>query len=122
MVQAMSRRSQALDDVVALTQHEAFDLKVPNKVYALIRGFAGGNPAAFHAADGSGYRFLADQVLTIDAFNPQIAARLLAPLSSWGSFDKKRQTLMQGELQRIVAKQELSRNAREIAEKSLQGS
>ncbi|HWV08919.1 MAG TPA: aminopeptidase N, partial [Pseudomonas sp.] len=82
-VQAASSLPGTLGKVQALMQHPAFTLKNPNKVRALIGAFAGQNLVNFHQIDGSGYRFLADQVITLNALNPQIASRLLAPLTRW---------------------------------------
>jgi aminopeptidase N len=105
--------------VAELVAHPAFSLKSPNKVRALIAGFASGNQLRFHAADGSGYRFLADRVLELDALNPRGAARLLTPLGRWRRFDPARQALMHGELERILAAPQPSRDIYEIASKSL---
>jgi aminopeptidase N len=58
-VQASSRLPGPLAIVRRLLSHPAFDLHNPNKVYALINTF-GNNHVRFHAADGSGYHFLAD--------------------------------------------------------------
>ena len=86
-VQAGSPLPGGLERVKALMQHPAFTLKNPNKVRSLIGAFANQNPCNFHALDGSGYRFLADQVIALNGFNPQIAARQLAPLTRWRTFD-----------------------------------
>ncbi|MBS7662967.1 aminopeptidase N [Pseudomonas lalucatii] len=118
-VQAASSLPGALERVQRLMQHPAFTLKNPNKVRALIGAFAGQNPVNFHRADGSGYRFLADQVITLNALNPQIASRLLAPLTRWGKYDDARQGLMKAELERILASGELSSDVFEVVSKSL---
>ena len=81
-IQAMSRLPYALDTVKELMRHPAFNIKNPNKVRALIGAFSQGNPVRFHDPDGTGYVFLADQVLAIDPMNPQIAARLVTPSRS----------------------------------------
>ncbi|ROL69460.1 aminopeptidase N [Pseudomonas chlororaphis] len=118
-VQAGSGLPGALERVKALMQHPAFNLKNPNKVRALIGAFAGQNLINFHAADGSGYRFLADLVIQLNAFNPQIASRQLAPLTRWRKYDSARQALMKGELERIRASGELSSDVYEVVSKSL---
>jgi aminopeptidase N len=105
--------------VQTLMQHPAFTLKNPNKVRALIGAFANQNLVNFHRADGAGYRFLADQVITLNALNPQIASRLLAPLTRWRKYDSARQALMKGELERILASGELSSDVYEVVSKSL---
>ena len=99
-------------------QHPAFTLKNPNKVRALIGAFANQNLINFHRADGAGYRFLADQVITLNALNPQIASPAGAadPLAQ---YDGARQALMKGELERILASGELSSDVYEVVSKSL---
>ncbi len=118
-VQAASTQPGGLARVKALMQHPAFTLKNPNKVRALIGAFAGQNLVNFHAADGSGYRFLADLVIELNAFNPQIASRQLAPLTRWRKYDAARQALMKGELQRILDAGSLSSDVYEVVSKSL---
>jgi aminopeptidase N len=118
-VQAGSPLPGGLERVKALMQHPAFTMKNPNKVRALIGAFAGQNLINFHAADGSGYRFLADLVIELNGFNPQIASRQLAPLTRWRKYDAKRQALMKGELERIRASGQLSSDVYEVVSKSL---
>ena len=118
-VQAASTLPGGLARVQALMEHPAFNFKNPNKVRAVIGAFAGQNLINFHAADGSGYRFLADIVIRLNALNPQIASRQLAPLTRWRKYDSKRQALMKGELERILASGELSSDVYEVVSKSL---
>lgn len=118
-VQATSSRPNGLERVQALMQHPAFTLKNPNKVRALIGAFAGQNHVNFHQADGAGYRFLADQVITLNALNPQIAARQLSPLTRWRKYDEARQHKMKAELERILASGSLSPDVYEVVSKSL---
>ncbi|WP_212629701.1 aminopeptidase N [Pseudomonas sp. KB-10] len=118
-VQAGCPLPGGLERVHALMQHEAFTLKNPNKVRALIGAFANQNLINFHRADGAGYRFLADQVITLNALNPQIASRLLAPLTRWRKYGPARQALMKTELERILASGELSSDVYEVVSKSL---
>ncbi|OEC32977.1 aminopeptidase N [Pseudomonas cuatrocienegasensis] len=118
-VQGASASHGTLATVHALMEHPAFTLKNPNKVRALIGAFAGQNPLNFHRIDGSGYRFLADQVIILNALNPQIASRLLGSLTRWGKYDSTRQALMTAELERILASGELSSDVYEVVSKSL---
>ena len=118
-VQAGSTLPGGLARVHALMEHPAFTLKNPNKVRALIGAFAGQNLVNFHAADGSGYRFLADIVIELNALNPQIASRQLAPLTRWRKYDAARQALMKGELERIRSSGQLSSDVFEVVSKSL---
>ena len=118
-IQAMSSLPGTIDHVQALTRHPAFDLKNPNRARALIGGFAMANPAKFHKASGSGYAFLADQVIALDALNAQMAARMIVPLGTWRRQDETRQTLMKQALERVLATENLSKGTFEMATKSL---
>jgi aminopeptidase N len=118
-LQATSRLPDTLHEVKGLTQHPAFNLKNPNKVRALIGAFCHSNPARFHDASGAGYEFLADNVLRLNALNPQIAARLLHAVIRWRKYDAGRQALMKGQLERVLATPDLSKDVYEIAAKSL---
>jgi len=118
-VQAGNTQPGGLERIQHLMQHPAFTLKNPNKVRALIGAFANQNLVNFHRADGAGYRFLADQVIVLNKLNPQIASRLLAPLTRWRKYDAGRQGLMKTELERILASGELSSDVYEVVSKSL---
>ena len=102
-----------------LTTHPAFNYTNPNKVYALIRTFCTNNYLNFHQADGSGYQFLADQVLAIDQFNPQLAAAIVTPLTRGHKFDANRQQLMHDQLIAISKATNLSKNVYEIINKAM---
>jgi aminopeptidase N len=117
-VQALSRLPGTLARVRTLLGHPAFDIKVPNKVYALVRAFAA-NHVRFHAADGAGYAFLAERVLELDTLNPQVAARMARGFDRWRKFDAARQTLVRAQLERIRDAAGLSRDVAEIVGKSL---
>ena len=118
-LQAMSTLPGTLDTVKLLMEHEAFSIRNPNKVRALIGAFVRGNPTGFHAADGSGYGFLGDRVIELDALNPHVAARMIPPLGRWRRFDSDRQILMKAELTRILDAKGLSSDTYELATKSL---
>lgn len=118
-VQAACNLPGTLEAVQTLTQHPAFSHNNPNKVRALIGTFAGQNPLHFHRSDGAGYVFLADQVLLLNALNPQIAARLLIPLTRWRTYDTARQQKMRSQLERIRSSAGLSPDVFEIAHKGL---
>ena len=118
-VQATARRVQIMDDVLALYSHVDFDMTNPNRVRALVASFAMNNPVAFHAADGRGYAFVADRVLELDQLNPQVAARLVSPLTRWSRLVKTQQALMLGQLQRIMDSGSLSPDVYELVSKSL---
>jgi aminopeptidase N len=118
-LQATSRLPGTPDVVRELMAHEAFNLRNPNKVRALIGAFSQANPLHFHAADGSGYTFLADRILGLNPFNPQIAARLMAAFTRWRKYDPIRRQGMRSQLERILNAPELSPDVYEIAAKSL---
>ena len=103
-----------------LLQHPSFDIKNPNKVYALIGAFGHRNAVNFHVADGQGYEFLTDIVLELNALNPQVAARMMKPLTNWKRYDKQRQQLMRDHLTRIAQDKKISKDVYEIVSKSLQ--
>ena len=108
-----------LERVRALLAHPAFDLRNPNKVRSVIGAFSAGNPVNFHRADGAGYAFLVEQVLTLDAMNPQIAARLLTPLTRWRKYPQARAGAMRAALEQVLVVPELSKDSFEIASKAL---
>ena len=118
-MQAVCPLPGTLDTVKDLMAHPAFTLNNPNRLRSLIGAFAGQNNVNFHSVDGSGYEFLASQIIAVDAINPQIAARILGPLTRWGNYDTKRQALMKEQLNRILATENLSNNVFEIVSKSL---
>jgi len=117
-VQATSRRPDTMTEVGRLVGHAAFDLRNPNKVYALLRAF-GSNHVRFHAADGSGYRFLAEQTRKLDGINPQVAARLARCFDRWRRFDSTRQAHARAALETLRNHKGLSRDVFEIVERSL---
>ncbi len=118
-IQATSKLPDTLAKVKALREDAAFSIKNPNKVRSLIGAFCSANPIRFHAADGSGYAFLADAVLELDRLNPQVASRMLRLMSRWQRYDDSRRRLMQLQLQRILSAEGLSKDVYEIASKSL---
>jgi aminopeptidase N len=119
-VQAMSRQTDTPARVRALLQHPGFDIRNPNKVYALVRAFCAANPRHFHAADGTGYRFGADLVLQLDTLNPQVASRVARCFDRWRRYDEVRQGLARTQLEHIKAKAQ-SPDVLEVVGKSLGG-
>ncbi|MDK4708407.1 aminopeptidase N [Kingella negevensis] len=118
MLIASSRRADTLAQVQAALSHPQFSLTNPNKVRSLIGVFARNVPH-FHAADGSGYAFVAEKVREINAFNPQVAAGLARTFNLMKRIEPQRQALMRGELEKLVALDTLSKDVREIVEKIL---
>ena len=118
-IQAWSTVAGGLERVKALMQHPAFDIKNPNKVRAVIGAFCSGNAINFHGGEGEAYSFLADQVLVIDALNPQVASRLMTPLTKWRKYPEPLSGRMKAQLQRVLASPQLSKDVYEIVNKSL---
>jgi aminopeptidase N len=118
-IQALSPLPDTPTTVRALAQHADFDLRNPNRVRALVASFTAGNQVRFHAASGSGYRFLADIIVALDPTNSQVAARLVPPLGQWRRVEPARQILMKQELQRILEAPDLSKGTFEMASRSL---
>ncbi|MCG3202922.1 MAG: Aminopeptidase N [Gammaproteobacteria bacterium] len=118
-VQATSRLPDTLDRVRRLLSHPAFELRNPNKVYSLIRGFTGANHVRFHARDGRGYAFAADQIIALDRINPQVAARIARCFDRWKRFDGARQGSARAQLERIRAVPGLSRDVGEVVARAL---
>ncbi|MBL6601020.1 MAG: aminopeptidase N C-terminal domain-containing protein, partial [Alphaproteobacteria bacterium] len=116
---AMSSLPDTLDRVRGLLEHPGYDIGNPNRVRAVVGAFASGNPVRFHAADGQGYRFLADRVLELEKINPQVAARLVQPLTRWRRYDEGRRALMIEQLTRVAETPGLSKDVYEIASKGL---
>jgi aminopeptidase N len=119
-VQAAMPLGDTLARVQELLSHPGFDVRNPNKVRSLVGVFAGQNPVQFHRTDGEGYRFLADMVLRLNKANPQLAARLLTPLTKWRNY-RGRAELMCAQLERLAAEAQLSPDVFEMVSKSLEG-
>ncbi|MDQ7089674.1 MAG: aminopeptidase N [Methylococcales bacterium] len=118
-LQASSPLAESFTQIQNLMTHPAFDLKNPNRTRSLIGAFSQGNPVCYHAKNGEGYQFLADNVIALNAINPQVASRMVTGLTQWRRFDKERQQLMKIQLERIVKTAGISKDVYELASKSL---
>ncbi len=118
-VQAGSALPDTLDIVKSLINHPDFSMKNPNKVRSLIHMFAMNNQINFHQDDGTGYKFIADQIIALDSINPQGAARLSSCFNHWKKYDRHRKSLMGKELERIISVKKLSKNVYEIISSAL---
>ena len=119
-LQASRPEENVLNNVMQLMEHPSFNFNNPNRVRSLVGTFAGQNLKAFHAIDGSGYRFLTDILIKLNKSNPQVASRLIEPLIRFVRYDAQRQTLMKRALERISETEDLSRDLYEKIEKALQ--
>lgn len=118
-VQAQSSLPATLLRIKGLMKHSAFSIKNPNNVRALIGQFCRNNPINFHAKDGSGYRFLTEQILVLNKLNPQVASRILGAFNSWRQYDETRQDLMKQALSEIANSDGLSADVYEVVTKYL---
>jgi aminopeptidase N len=118
--QAISSLPSSLMTVKRLMRHPLFSLHNPNKVRSLIGSFAAANPLNFNRPDGKGYEFVTAIVLEIDAFNPQVAARLLGSFHSWRALEPVRRRVAKAALQRVARQKRLSRDTFEITAKMLE--
>jgi aminopeptidase N len=116
-LQAGANQPGRIEDVKALLQHEAFDIKNPNKVRSVLGSFMR-SPINFHAADGSGYEFIADQIIALNTINPMMAAALSKPLGRFKKHTPERQQLVRAQLQRILDT-EPSKDVFEVVTKAL---
>ncbi len=114
-----SARSTDVRAIRELMQHPAFSLRNPNRARSLIFSFCNGNPAQFHAADGSGYAFWAEQVIALNAINPQVAARLVRTLDHWKKYLPSLRKQMKSALQQIEKSESLSKDVQEVVSKAL---
>lgn len=116
-MQSTAKRDGVTKKVIELTTHKAYTETVPNCVYALLGGFGAWN--VHMPVDGSGYRFLADQVIHLDRLNPQVAARIARSFTRWRKFEFSRRDQMEAELQRIKSTEKLSKDVFEVVNNCL---
>ncbi|MBV7314611.1 aminopeptidase N [Shewanella sp. NIFS-20-20] len=119
MLQATNPSDQVISQLQGLLSHQAFSINNPNRVRSLIGTFAAANTERFHAADGSGYQFLTEQLVKLDKINPQTAARLITPLIQYARFDSRRQQLIRACLTELSRLPELSRDLFEKISRAL---
>lgn len=118
-IQASSDKAGGLSKVNALLEHEAFDIKNPNKVRSVVATFAAQNLRHFHADSGEGYMWLASRIVELDKLNPQIASRLVGPLTKWKRLAAQNSEAMKAALQHISESGQLSKDVYEVVSKSL---
>jgi aminopeptidase N len=116
---APDRDGSALPAVRQLMRHPDFTAHNPNRARSLLFGYCVGNPAGFHRADGAGYAFWADRVLEIDAFNPQVAARLARALDAWARLAQPWREAARAAIERVAAAPKLSNDVREVVTRAL---
>jgi len=117
--QAMSTNDNVVSEIEVLLKHSDFSFKNPNRLRSVISTFSILNQKGFHAHDGSGYGLLCQTIKRVDQINPQVAARMVAPLGQWRRFDENRQKAMKDNLKLLMDDASISRDVRELVEKSL---
>ncbi|WP_120967552.1 aminopeptidase N [Comamonas sp. lk] len=115
---ACDRGGNVLPAVKALMKHADFQIKNPNRARSLIFSFCN-NQGAFHRSDAAGYVFWADRVIEIDAFNPQVAARLARVMDRWKKLADPYRTAAHAAIERVAAKPNLSNDVREVITRAL---
>ncbi len=118
-LQAVTAEADVLNRIRDLMRHPAFSFTNPNRTRALIGGFAMSNATQFHRPDGQGYQFTAEMILQIDGKNPQVAARIMTAFRSWRNLESGRRTKAQDALIQIANQKNLSRDLRDIVERTL---
>lgn len=116
-LEAAAPFADGLERVARLLEHPRFDPAAPNSVRAVLGGLAG-NAAVFHAADGSGYRFMAARIVDLDQRNPITASRLAKVFSRWQSYGVVRSAAMRAALEQLAAAP-LSPNTSEVVSQCL---
>jgi aminopeptidase N len=116
---APDRGGDALPRVQALLNHPDFHLRNPNRARSLISTYCHANPAGFHRADGAGYAFWRERVLEIDAFNPQVAARLARALDRWRKLAEPYRSAARQAIQAVAEHPTLSTDVREVVTRAL---
>ncbi|WP_422024529.1 aminopeptidase N [Roseibium sp.] len=117
---ATAPRDDTLQVVQDLIADQLYEPSNPNRVRAVLHSFATGNPTQFSRADGKGFMLIAESVLEIDKRNPQVASRLLTSFRSWRALEGRRSTLAESALLRVSSSEELSRDCRDIVDRTLQ--
>ena len=110
--------SETVDVARRLTEHASFDWTNPNRFRAVM-GVLAGHHAGFHRKDGSGYAFLADWLIKLDDKNPQTTARMCSAFQTWRRYDSERKALIRAQLERIMGKDNLSRDTSEMVSRIL---
>jgi len=113
------RGGNVLPAVKQLMKHADFSIRNPNRARSVIFSYCNGNPGGFHRADGAGYAFWAEQVIALDALNPQVASRLARAMDRWRRYAPTLQAMMRAALQQVAGQDKLSNDVREVVSKAL---
>ncbi len=116
---APDRAGDILPRVRQLMQHPDFSLRNPNRARSLIFSYCSANPAGFHRADAAGYVYWSEQVLALDAINPQVAARLARAMDRWSRLAEPYRSAARVAIERVASKSDLSNDVREVISRAL---
>jgi len=118
MMSSLNFDVEGIDYMKKLMKHKSFDIKNPNKLRSVLGTFQRENILLFHAEDSSGYNFVSQQISIIDKRNPQVAARLILPLTRFKNYIENRKNKIKKVLKNIIDKNP-SNDLSEIIEKAL---
>ena len=104
--------NKSIEKIERLFNHKLFDKKSPNTLRSILNGFVANN-RSFHAADGSGYKYIAEKIIEYDNLNPVIISRFLKIFSRWDVYKEPHRSLML-EAINMVDMNNLSNNSREV--------
>ena len=116
---APDRDGHVLPLVKQLMQHPDFSLKNPNRARSVVFSYCSANPGAFHRQDAAGYLFWSEQVIALDAINPQVAARLARALDRWQKLAEPGRSAARQAIARVAARADLSNDVREVITRAL---
>ncbi|MDP1782556.1 MAG: aminopeptidase N [Hydrogenophaga sp.] len=116
---APDRGGNVLPAVRQLMKHTDFHLKNPNRARSVIFSYCSANPGAFHRTDAAGYLYWSERVIELDAFNPQVAARLARALDRWKKLAEPYRSAAREAIARVAAKPDLSNDVREVVTRAL---
>jgi aminopeptidase N len=116
---APDRGGNILPAVKQLMNHRDFNIRNPNRARSVIFSYCSANPGAFHRPDAAGYVFWGDRVIELDAFNPQVAARLARALDRWKKLVEPLRSAAREAIARVAAKPDLSNDVREVVTRAL---
>jgi aminopeptidase N len=116
---APDRGGNVLPAVKQLMQHPDFNIRNPNRARSVIFSYCSANPGAFHRPDAAGYVYWSERVLELDAFNPQVAARLARALDRWKKLVEPMRSAAREAIARVAARSDLSNDVREVVTRAL---
>ncbi len=112
---SLSDQPETFETIKWVISQGYFNPENPNQVYALLRVF-GNNLFYFHQ-DNKHYDFFLEKLAEIDAFNPQVAARLATCLQVIGYLPEEKKNYLGKAISQLTTASKLSRNSFEVLSK-----